>query len=342
MSVKWIKFDTGNYDIYGVDKSFHRLPENFAKTVSEGVLNNSKCPAGGRIRFATNSQNIYIKALMKNTRGIGFDLYRIENGTEIFAAGFRNPEYFICDGEFEANAKVSKDKKIHFYTLNFPYFGEIEDFKLGIDDGTVLEKGEKYANEKPAAFYGSSITHGAWTSRPGCGYIPMISQKYNLNYLNFGFAGSAKGETPLIEYIAKLDISAFVSDYDHNAYDIELLKATHLNMYKTVRKFKPDIPYIIITRPDYWKEPEENDKRNKIIYATYEYAKQNGDERVYYIDGKNLFSGEYYHNCTKDGCHPNDLGAYRMAQRIGPTVAKALNIQKSDLFDFFIKDGEDF
>ena len=62
-------------------------------------------------------------------------------------------------------------------------------------------------------------------------------------------------ETALIEYIAKLDISAFVFDYDHNAYDIDLLKATHLNMYKTVRKYKPYIPYIIITRPDYWTEP---------------------------------------------------------------------------------------
>lgn len=223
---------------------------------------------------------------------------------------------------------------MHSYTLNFPYFGEIVDFKLGIDGGASLKNGEKYKNEKPVAFYGSSITHGAWVTRPGSAYVPMISQKYNLNYLNFGFAGSAKGEMPLIEYIAKLDICAFVSDYDHNAYDIELLKVTHLNMYKTVRKYKPDIPYIIITRPDYWTEPENNDKRNKIMYATYEYAKKSGDDKVYFIDGKTLFGGEYYCNCTKDGCHPNDLGAYRMAQKIGPVVAKAIGITKTDLHDF--------
>lgn len=335
MLINWFEFSNSNFDIYGIDSNFYRLPEWLAKAVSEGVAGNSKCPAGGRIRFSTDSANIYIKAVMKNTKGIGFDLYSIENGSEIFAAGFRKPDCFICDGEFEASATVSRDGKIHSYTLNFPYFGEVESFMLGIDEGAGIGKGEKYINEKPVAFYGSSITQGAWTTRPGCTYISMISQKYNLNCLNFGFAGSAKGEMPLIEYIAKLDISAFVSDYDHNAYDIELLKSTHLNMYKTVRRYKPDIPYIIITRPDCWKDPENNNKRNKIMYATYEYAKQKGDDKVYYIDGKKLFGGEYYHNCTKDGCHPNDMGAYRMAQKIGPTVAEAIGINKTERHDFY-------
>ncbi len=93
------------------------------------------------------------------------------------------------------------------------------------------------------------------------------------------------------------------------------------------------IPYIIITRPDYWTEPGNNEKRNKIIYDTYKYAERNGDSRVYFIDGKTLFGGEYYRNCTKDGCHPNDLGAYRMAQKIGPVVAKSIGIEKKLLHD---------
>lgn len=333
MAVVWYDFDCKNFDIYGVNINFHRLTEELAESVSDGVAANARCLAGGRIRFTTNSENIHIKAVMKNTKGIGFDLFRLENGSEVFAACFRKKECFICDDNFETSANVSKGKKMYSYTLNFPYFGEIEDFKLGTDDGAILKKGEKYKNEKPVAFYGSSITHGAWVTRPGSAYIPLISQKYNLNYLNFGFAGSARGETSIIEYIANLDISAFVSDYDHNAYDIELLKATHLNMYKTVRKYKPDIPYIIITRPDYWTEPGNNEKRNKIIYDTYKYAERNGDSRVYFIDGKTLFGGEYYRNCTKDGCHPNDLGAYRMAQKIGPVVAKSIGIEKKLLHD---------
>ena len=63
MSVRWIKFDNSNFDIYGIDGSFHRLPEEFAKAISSGVAGNSKCPAGGRIRFSTDSANIYISRL---------------------------------------------------------------------------------------------------------------------------------------------------------------------------------------------------------------------------------------------------------------------------------------
>ena len=335
MSAVWYDFSPENFDIYGMNGDYHRLPDNFAKAVSEGVFDNAKCPAGGRIRFKTESEHIYIKASMSNTQGIGFDLYDMENGAEIFKAAFRKPDCFICDGLFESEVTVSGKKEMRSYTLNFPYFGEVSDFKLGIDEGARLEKGEKYINEKPVLFYGSSITHGAWTTRPGCTYSSMISQKYNLNYLNFGFSGSAKGEPSLIEYFAKLPISVFVSDYDHNAYEMDLLKSTHLAVYKTVRAQNPDIPYIIITRPDYWTAPKDNDERNKIIYATYEYAKAHSDDKVYYIDGKTLFGGDYYRNCTKDGCHPNDLGAYRMAQKIGPVVAAAMGLPEKVTFDTF-------
>lgn len=59
-----------------------------------------------------------------------------------------------------------------------------------------------------------------------------------------------------------------------------------------------------------------------------------GDKNVYFIDGKTLFGGEYYSNCTKDGCHPNDLGAYRMASVIGPVMAKAKGIKADILHDY--------
>lgn len=68
LAVIWYDFDDKNFDIYGVNNEFHRLPEEFAVSVSEGVAENARCPAGGRIRFITNSKNIHIKTIMKNTR----------------------------------------------------------------------------------------------------------------------------------------------------------------------------------------------------------------------------------------------------------------------------------
>lgn len=49
-----------------------------------------------------------------------------------------------------------------------------------------------------------------------------------------------------------------------------------------------------------------------------------GDENVYFVDGSHLFDGEMRDSCTVDGCHPNDLGFYRMARGIGEAVKTAL------------------
>ena len=40
-----------------------------------------------------------------------------------------------------------------------------------------------------------------------------------------------------------------------------------------------------------------------------------GDKNVYFVDGKTMFAGDFRSDCTLDGCHPNDLGFYRIAKR---------------------------
>ena len=44
-------------------------------------------------------------------------------------------------------------------------------------------------------------------------------------------------------------------------------------------------------------------------------------------DGETLFEGEFYESCTNDGVHPNDLGFYRMANKIGKVIVNVLNIK---------------
>lgn len=327
MNIKWFDIPSENFRLYGVLNDFTRLPREFASQISDGVYGNSACPAGGRVRFATNSKNVYIKAEMIKTRGVGFDLYRLENGGEICIAGFRRPEGFIFDGIFEAQRTTdSTDAEVHTYTLNFPYMGEIKALSVGIDEEARLEKPQEYFNSKPVVFYGSSITHGAWASRPGTTYLSMISQKYNLDYINMGFAGSALGEEKMINYMSDIKMSAFVCDYDHNAPDADYLKKTHRRVYEIIRDKAENVPYITVTKPDYYKNPEDSEMRRRIIYETYDYALRQGDKKVFFVDGKNLFDGEHYRNCTKDGCHPNDMGFFRMAEKIGLVIAKALNI----------------
>ncbi len=333
----WYGIGNERFDLYGCNENFERMPDEVAKSVSELVYTESKQTAGARLRFCTNSDAIAIRAKIKYDLLQLFDVYECDQktGKEHFIMGCRNDN---ANENFCAEFTLrNPDREKRYYTLNFPCYDFIESLEIGFRNGSSLSGGIKYINEKPVVFYGSSITQGGCAIRAGMNYIALISQRYNLNYLNRGFSGAAKAEDEMIDYLCSLDMCAFVSDYDHNATDIEHLKKTHIKLYKAIRQKHPDIPYIIITRPDYFADPVGNEKRADIIYNTYEYAKKNGDESVYFIHGKTLFGGNYYRSCTIDGCHPNEVGFMRMAERIGPVVAKALGLDDAEEeFDTFL------
>ena len=223
---------------------------------------------------------------------------------------------------YEAASNITSDeRKMRLITIDMPSYSGVKNMHIGISEGAKISHAPDYTLEKPIVFYGSSITNGAAASRPGMTYEARISRELDANYINLGFGGLCKGEPEMAEYIAGLDMSIFVMDYDHNAKTLDHLAATHEPFFKTIRKSHPDIPIIIITRPNY--SPCRFD-RIEIIKATYENAKANGDENVYFIDGKEFF--ESNNDFTVDGVHPTDLGFYFMAKRIGeelrPLVAK--------------------
>lgn len=84
------------------------------------------------------------------------------------------------------------------------------------------------------------------------------------------------------------------------------------------------MPIILISKPDFDNGIDSNILRRDVIKKTYMNAVNSSDTNVYYIDGQSLFNGERRDCCTVDGCHPNDLGFYRMAEVIGNTIKKLL------------------
>ncbi len=81
-------------------------------------------------------------------------------------------------------------------------------------------------------------------------YESWVSRRFDCDYINLGFAGAAKGEDAIVDYMASLDISAFVCDYDHNAPTAEHLGNTLPKVYSRMRESNPDIPIIFVSRPD--------------------------------------------------------------------------------------------
>ncbi len=306
---------------------FVRMPEETAKDVSESVYNLNKHTTGGRVRFKTNSDFIAIHADMHMigkmphfalTGSAGFDLYETIDGKQTYIGTFVPPFSIKTGYESIIELQDSREREI---TINFPLYSTIKSLFIGLNKDAYISESNTYTYEKPVVYYGSSITQGGCVSRPGNAYESVISRRLDCNFINLGFSGSARGEDCIAEYISGLDMSVFVYDYDYNAPTTEDLKNTHEKMFKCIRKAQPDLPIIMVSRPN--REPE-NGERFAVIENTYNNAIAAGDKNVYIIDGRKIMDPIGDNGGTVDGCHPNDLGFYFMAEAIGAVVEKVL------------------
>lgn len=315
--------------VYGLkhDTAYRRLDTAIAQSVNEGVVSLATNTAGGRLRFITNSEYIAISAKMPSAvnfshmpaTGVrGFDLY-VDN---LFAASFVPPTE--CSGDYDSIIHLNKNKLCEI-TINFPLYNDVTDVYIGIQKDAVIRKAPSYNISKPVIFYGSSITQGGCASRPGLSYPAILSRTLSFDYINLGFSGSGLGEVAMAEYIAKQEMSVFVYDYDHNAPTYEHLEKTHKAFFEIIRKNNPTLPIIMITKPDIRFCLEAASKRRELIIQNYENAVNSGDKNVYFIDGETLWGNDGWDSCTVDALHPSDMGHWRMAQTILPTLKKILS-----------------
>lgn len=309
------------------DGMFRRMPETVAKSVNDGVYGLHTRTAGGRVRFRTDSPYIAIHADMPPathmshcalTGSASFDLYvRGEDGKERFVDAYKRG--IKAPAGYEAVLRPAGEG-MREYTINFPTYSSVNSLHIGLDENAAVEAPAPYSRPVPVLFYGSSITQGGCASRPGTTYQSIASRRLEFDYINLGFAGSAKGEQTMADYIAQQNMSVFVYDYDHNAPTVAHLQDTHEKLFQTVRKAHPDIPVIMMARPRYRPDADAL-ARLAVIRNTYENAQKAGDRNVYLLDGPTLMAmaGD---DGMVDNSHPNDLGFGSMAKALCDTLEK--------------------
>lgn len=328
--LKFYDIDSEPFRIYGIWRDgdrYYRIPKDVAKAVSGNVFDMCGNTAGGRVRFVTNSKYVAISAVLDKLYTLSFMAFSGTLGLDVYAdgefAGSFRPPLEIENNTFEAVVDFA-DSRERVITIHTPLYCDLKNLYVGLDSDAILNIAPDYKYEKPIVYYGSSITNGACCSRPGFTYESMISRMLDTNHHNLGFGGSAKAEVAMAEYIAGLDMSIFVYDYDHNAPTVDYLKETHERMFKIIRAKNPTLPIVMISRPKYYAS-EDRDKRFEIIRQTYDNALARGDKNVYILRGSDFFDevgGDY----TIDGTHPTDLGFYFMAKGIAPTLEKILKL----------------
>ena len=318
--------------IYGLanfdkDKRLTRLPDEVIKKVPTLEHYGRRCP-GARMRFRTDAKQITVKLEFKTLSvDVGMSLYHCQSvfvqagsTTDARFLGLINPKNYD-DKRIAKTFELSGE--MQDITVWLPRNEQIEDVFVEFPDEANVCAPTEYKYSKPILYYGSSITEGGCCCNIFNAYNAIISRNLDVDYYNLGFSGSAKGELPIADFINTLDISIFVYDYDHNAPNVAHLKATHQPFFNRVRQAKPDLPVVMLTRPK--AEYNEDEKqRREIVKATYEAAVASGDKNVYFIDGEGFYGDSDRELCSMDTIHPNDLGFYRMAQKIQPLIADIL------------------
>lgn len=308
-------------------KCLVRLPEDVLERIkaeagNDGVYNLAHSQPGVRVRFKTDSPYIAIKSVSDTSawgffnfdvyERIGYTFKHIKNLSGL--GNVTNFESYLCAG----------GGRVKEYEIQFPIQTCVKDVYIGLKEGSVIEKPSDYYYNDPIVFYGSSITHGALSSRPGSAYTAIISRRLCAEYKNLGFSGNAKGEVAMAEYIASLKMSAFVLDYDHNAPNPEHLAATHERFFKIVREKNPTLPIVMVTRPNTLYNFLDDAKRRQIVFKTYLNAKEAGDNNVYFVDGSSFLLSDTADTQIVDQCHPSDGGFLRMAEIIGGVLKFAI------------------
>ena len=303
------------HGVYHDNGMYRRMPEEVAKTVSEYVHYLHANTAGGRIRFKTNSTYIAIYARLDQVTKMSIFTLCGSAGFDLYIDGSHHKCYrppYEMENEYQCILDVGEG--MHDVTINMPLYSNVKEVFIGLSESAVIEKPSPYRNEKPVVYYGSSITQGGCASRSGTTYQDFISRALNLDFINLGFSGSAKAEAEITEYIAGLDMSVFVYDYDYNAPSIEHLENTHERMFLAIRKAHPELPIIMMSMPNAILN-EAKKARLAVIKRTYDNAVARGDKNVYLITGPELMQ-HVGNDGTVDGTHPTDLGFWSMAKTV--------------------------
>lgn len=180
--------------------------------------------------------------------------------------------------------------------------------------------------------YGDSIAEGWNASMPSAAWPSIVAREHDLDLVNMGYAGAARGELASAEQVAELDADIVSISFGTNCWSrvpftAGLMRETVIAFLDIVRTGHPDAPIVVqsmILRP----EGEATGNALGTTHAELRAAMEDvvrariddGDKRLHLIPGLSLIDA----SMLADDVHPNDAGHRAMAAAIGPMLAEAV------------------
>lgn len=306
-----------------------RLPAHIRALASQKLLHLQTNTSGGRVRFITDSRRLGIRLQLTDADGLPHMAYSGYGGIDCYVGEGADARYAATRwpalGETLLATEIPLPGEKTLVTVYLPLYDGVRTLELGVEPGAVILPPTPYSRPTPIVFYGSSITQGGCAGRPSNTYCALVSRWLDSDFRCLGFSGCAKGEPWMAEYIAGLPMSCFVYDYDHNAPSPENLRQTHRPFLETILDRNPELPVVALSKPNPDLTGPDRERR-EIVRETCRWARAQG-ARIWFVDGDTLLGTEGRENCTVDGIHPNDLGFWRMAKAVYPSLCAALGQQ---------------
>jgi len=324
------------FQIYGIAENekgdFCRLPRDLLPRCSEGVRGLADNLAGACVRFSTDADSAAVLWELTTGENMAHFAPSGKSGMELFEENEQGTQHVATLIPVLEDGGLCRTKQSRFvklpggmrsYVLYLPLYNGLKTLVMGLPPEAQLLEGRTPRVERPIVFYGSSVTQGACASKAGSCYTTLLARRLDAAQINLGFSGSARGEVEMAHYIASLNMSLFVYDYDHNAPTVEHLRATHEPFFRIIREAQPDLPVVMLSRSG-GQPGAEKDARRAIIRSTYLNAVHAGDRHVWFVDGQLLFGEKDRDLCTVDVVHPTDIGFLRMADGLEPLLREIL------------------
>ena len=345
--VKWIDGRylpiEGRWTLGDTEHYYMRLPDTLTTNVNAGVRGMRSHTSGMIFHFRTDSKFLVIRHKplngwhamphMTEVGTSGWDVYGLDKATGKWR--------FVASNH---GAKAEKDdpgtrvKRIPWSAgglreciINLPLYNGVKEFSIGIAPDAKIEAPAPWASgvAKPVVFYGTSITHGGCSTRPGLGFVNIVGRDLQVPVYGLGFSGSGVVEYELSDVIARIDASCYVLDCLWNLGLTEKLKpgrsveGNYEKFIRNLRAKRPGVPIVMAEQCDVLMNGP-NDK-DKFIRKLYEKLVAEGWKDLVYLPKDNMYTGDT--EGTVDGCHPNDLGMASMAKAFGGAVKEALKLK---------------
>ena len=331
--MKWISFPDDSIAVHGLPwfdlnkPSLSRLLIERKNAYREPVWDLSQNPAGGRLRFSTDSTVVGIEAksadydVMDHITRIG------QSGFDIYVDGlFMGSVSPDASTKVYAEWQVGSSKAVRNIEINMPLYKDVDIKAIGINDESCITPAKPFALDKPVVFYGSSITQGGCAATPGTSYQSFISRWLNVDFVNLGFSGNGMGEPELAQAVSEIPASCIVLDHWGNILDG--YGPNLPGFCSTIREKQPSTPIVVATPFFYCTDHIDPTLHNKIREDAHKFvrnSRRKGDSNMHFLDGLNLLGPDETFGLV-DGVHPISLGFYLIAKGFVPILKKVLSL----------------